>query len=131
MGDNNKHVIWTPLLSLLLLATKFFSKKNGSSLQLMEIDSFYAMVIHWTTCHLCFVSLIPSTRIFLVKAVYMVLGSSYFSSGEILVLGRSIATHKYNPGSSKIAAYLVSFSRLLCLAFLYGWWFLNKISLDW
>ena len=31
----------------------------------------------------------------------------------------------------KIAAYLVSISRLLCLAFLYGWRFWNKISLDW
>ena len=33
---------------------------------------------------------------------------------------------------AKIAAYLViSIGRLLCLAFLYGWCFLNKISLDW
>ena len=32
---------------------------------------------------------------------------------------------------AKIAAYLVSIGRLLCLAFLYGWRFLNKISLDW
>ena len=31
----------------------------------------------------------------------------------------------------KIVAYLVSNSRLLCLSFLYGWRFLNKISLDW
>ena len=27
--------------------------------------------------------------------------------------------------------YLVRIGRLLCLAFLYGWHFLNKISLDW
>ena len=32
---------------------------------------------------------------------------------------------------AKIAAYLVSISLLLCLAFLYRWHFLNKISLDW
>ena len=32
---------------------------------------------------------------------------------------------------AKIAAYLVSMGRLLCLTFLYGWRFLNKISLDW
>ena len=33
---------------------------------------------------------------------------------------------------AKIAAYLViSIGRLLFLAFLYGWHFLNKISLDW
>jgi len=31
----------------------------------------------------------------------------------------------------KIAAYLVSIGWLLCLAFLYGWCFLHKISLDW
>ena len=31
----------------------------------------------------------------------------------------------------KIPAYLVSIGQLLCLAFLYGWRFLNKISLDW
>ena len=31
---------------------------------------------------------------------------------------------------AKIAAYLVRISQLLCLAFLYGWHFLNKISLD-
>ena len=30
----------------------------------------------------------------------------------------------------KIAAYLVSISWILCLAFLYGWRFVNKISLD-
>ena len=32
---------------------------------------------------------------------------------------------------AKIAAYLVSIGRLLCLAFLYGWRFLNKIPLNW
>ena len=31
----------------------------------------------------------------------------------------------------KIATYLGRIGRLLCLAFLYGWRFLNKISLDW
>ena len=31
----------------------------------------------------------------------------------------------------KIAAFLVCIGRLLCLAFLYRWCFLNKISLDW
>ena len=32
---------------------------------------------------------------------------------------------------ANIAAYLVRIGRLLCLAFLYGWRFLNKISLEW
>ena len=31
----------------------------------------------------------------------------------------------------QITAYLISISWLLCLASLYGWRFLNKISLDW
>ena len=31
----------------------------------------------------------------------------------------------------KIAAYLVSIGPLLCLALLYGWRFVHKISLDW
>ena len=32
---------------------------------------------------------------------------------------------------AKIAAYLVGIGQLLCLAFLYRWDLLNKISLDW
>ena len=32
---------------------------------------------------------------------------------------------------AKVAAYFVSISRLLWLAFIYWWHFLNKISLDW
>ena len=38
---------------------------------------------------------------------------------------------KSSPLPAKIAAYLFSIGRLLCLAFLYRWLFLNKISLDW
>ena len=33
--------------------------------------------------------------------------------------------------SAKMGAYLVSIGQLLCLAFLYGLRFLNKISLNW
>ena len=32
---------------------------------------------------------------------------------------------------AKIATFLVCIGRLLCLAFLYWWCFLNKLSLDW
>ena len=32
---------------------------------------------------------------------------------------------------ANIAAYLVSIGRLLCLAFLYAWCFLNKMFLGW
>ena len=43
-------------------------------------------------------------------------------------------SHRVVRGSrllEKITAYLVSIGRLLCLAFLYRWCFLYKISLDW
>ena len=36
-----------------------------------------------------FVWFVPSIRIFLAKAVYMVLGSSYLSARKILALGTS------------------------------------------
>ena len=38
---------------------------------------------------------------------------------------------KSNQLLAKIAAFLVSIGRLLCLTFLYRWRFLNNISLDW
>ena len=108
MGDKNKHAIWASLLSSLLLITTFFSKKwqffttGGAKRNWQHLCHGYPLNnLHAT---FFFVLLIPSTRIFLVKAVYMVLGSSYmyFSSGKILVLGRSSARHKCNPGSSKL-----------------------------
>ena len=40
-----------------------------------------------------------------------------------MILSRVVKSSRL-PG--KIAAYLVSIGRLLCLAFLYGWCFLNK-----
>ena len=58
------------------------------------------------------------------------------TSKAILSLARFLHTQESRVVKSsrlpvKIAAYLVSIGRLLCLAFLYGWRFLNKISLDW
>ena len=44
---------------------------------------------------------------------------------------RSVRVVKSSRLVAKIAAYLVSTGRLLCLAFLCGWRFLNKLSLDW
>ena len=38
---------------------------------------------------------------------------------------------KSSPLLAKITTYLFSIGRLLCLAFLHRWHFLNKISLDW
>ena len=78
--------------------------------------------------------------------------SEYFAMPQVVFLQNDIGVlklhtdHKHYPdlgsGSServvkstllpaKITAYLVIISWLLCLAFLYGWRFLNKISLDW
>ena len=47
------------------------------------------------------------------------------------VLTRLYRVVKSSRQPAKIAAFLVSIGQLLCLAFLYGWHFLNKISLDW
>ena len=44
---------------------------------------------------------------------------------------RSVRVVKSSRLVAKIAAYLASTGRLLCLAFLCGWRFLNKLSLDW
>jgi len=52
-----------------------------------------------------------------------------FTMGESLGSGLSKVAGSWLP--VKIAPYLVSIGRLFCLAFLYRWSFLNKISLDW
>ena len=44
---------------------------------------------------------------------------------------RSVRVVKSSRLVAKIATYLASTGRLLCLAFLCGWRFLNKLSLDW
>ena len=49
-------------------------------------------------------------------------------SWSVLILPRVVKSSRL---PVKIAAYLVSIGRLLCLAFLYRWRFLNKISLNW
>ena len=48
--------------------------------------------------------------------------------GSLVVWNRVVRS---NWLPAKIAAYLVSIDWLLCLAVLYIWRFLNKISLDW
>ena len=50
------------------------------------------------------------------------------ASGHVSVSKKVVKSSRL---SAKIAAYLVRIGRLLCLAFLYGWNFLNKITLDW
>ena len=53
-----------------------------------------------------------------------------FNPGLILCM-TIIRVVKSSQLQVKIPTYLVSIGRLLCLAFLYGWHFLNKILLDW
>ena len=48
--------------------------------------------------------------------------------GSLVVWNRVVKSSQL---PAKIAAYLVSIDRLLCLAVLCIWCFLNKISLDW
>ena len=50
---------------------------------------------------------------------------------SLLISTHSCSVVKSSRLPANIAAYLVSIGRLLCLAFLYGWRFLIKISLDW
>ena len=53
---------------------------------------------------------------------------------EVLKCGSLVVWNRVVKSSwlpAKIAAYLVSIDWLLCLAVLYIWRFLNKISLDW
>ena len=49
-------------------------------------------------------------------------------SWTVLILPRVVKSSQLQV---KIAAYLVSIGWLLCLAFLYRWCFLNKISFNW
>ena len=44
---------------------------------------------------------------------------------------QSLRVVKSSQLPAKITTYSVSIGRLLCLAFLYGWRFLNKMSLEW
>ena len=53
---------------------------------------------------------------------------------EVLKCGSLVVWNRVVKSSwlpAKIAAYLVSIDWLLCLAVLYIWRFLNKISMDW
>ena len=63
---------------------------------------------------------------------------STWKSPTVIILTHNPAKKYLNTGvvessrlTAKIAAYLVSIGWLLCLAFLYGWRFLNKIYPDW
>ena len=82
-GDNNKNVIRALLLSLLApsaewrqLSARGNAKRNSQPLLPWLPTKRPAVIFLW---------FVTSTRIFLAKAVYMVLGSSYLSD-KILAL---------------------------------------------
>ena len=60
---------------------------------------------------------------------YTLVLSEFITSGQCFIDCKAIC--KLYAGLSKVAGCLVSICWLLCLAFLYRWRFLNKISLDW
>ena len=60
---------------------------------------------------------------------YTLVLSEFITSGQCFIDCKAIC--KLYAGLSKVAGCLVSICWLLCLAFLYRWRFLNKISLAW
>ena len=87
-GDKNKNEIWALLLSLLALITTF--QQNQLVVTTNEIVGLYCLDKPLNDPPPLLSGFIaPSTRIFLAKAVYVVLESSYLSARKILVLGRS------------------------------------------
>ena len=62
--------------------------EGGTTIRLVYVQKFWFM---WLTVRPApiFAWFVPSSRIFLVKAVYMVLGSSYLAGKKILALGTS------------------------------------------
>ena len=72
--------------------------------------------------------------LFLSRLLYVIcVKISIIMERTRIILNNNIQTglSKSSRLPSKIAAYLVRIGRVLCLAFLYRWCFLNKISLDW
>jgi len=73
-SDKNKNAIWALLLSLLAIITTF--QQNYHNDQLSCMVTLNEMVgLYCSEPAVIFVWFVPSTRIFLAKAVYMVLGS--------------------------------------------------------
>ena len=106
------------IVNLLFHAALEFVAHNASTMQ--------------NTCHLVY--LIPNVQLKRVQGYIHVI---YFpwtlkrknnSVSPFLILFRVV---KSSWLLVNITAYLVSIGRLLCLAFLYGWRFLIKTSLDW
>ena len=91
-GVNNKNAIWTLLLFLLALITTFQQDyyNNQPVVTPNEMDGLYCLHDKPLNDPLRFLSagFVPTTGIFLAKAVHLVLGSSYLSARKILVPGR-------------------------------------------
>ena len=99
-GDKKKHTIWALLLSLLALTTNFQQNYHNNQLVVTpnEMVGLFCRD-RWLATERpadIFIWFVHSTRIFLAKAVYMVLGCySYLSARKILALGTN-ATHPFN-----------------------------------
>ena len=90
-GDRNKHSIWALLLSLLALTTSFQQNHDHNNQPVVtpnEMVGLYYRDWPLNDPPLFLAVFFPSTRIFLAKAVCMVLGSSYLSTRKILVQRR-------------------------------------------
>ena len=99
-GRQKKHTIWALLLSLLALTTNFQQNYHNNQLVVTpnEMVGLYCRN-RWLATErpaAIFMWFVHSTRIFLAKAVYMVLGSySYLSAKKILALGTN-TTYPFN-----------------------------------
>ena len=79
----------------------------------------------------CCTKLMKKTK-FLCETLYCAFHDAKptgYKSEELRENGTRVVKSSRQP--ARIATNLVTIGRLLCLAFLYGWFFINKISLDW
>ena len=68
-----------------------------------------------------------------MSCYFLILTNSHDRDGDLLFRTMEVAVPEYSAIMHRKVLFLFFFSisRLLCLAFLYGWGFLIKISLDW
>ena len=81
-GESEKNTIWALLLSLLKLITNFWQNYYNSQF-LVTPNEMASLLLPWLASKrpaAILVWFVPSTWIFLAKAVCMVLGSSYLSA---------------------------------------------------
>ena len=119
VSNNNKFIIWVLLLSLLALKTTF--QQNYHNYQLLvapnELVSPYCCdypVNDQPPFSVCFV---PNTKIFLAKAVYMMLRSSYYYDLSTSQLGRFQRYGQVQPFACKLKNLQKTFMVLGSYAF--------------